>query len=150
MKIVLLKAVPKLGEEGDVLMVADGYARNFLIPKGLAVLATKEAIKKAEERKVKRAKEKEERVKKLKEAAEKLKNLVVTIKAKATEEGKLFGSINAKMIAEEINKLSLVSCQLSDEQVDLPEPIKEVGEKNVKIKLGEGIEMLMKVIIEKE
>lgn len=150
MKVILIKDVPKLGEEGDIITVADGYGRNFLIPQGLAVLATKEAKKKAEELKKKKIKEKEEKIKKLKEMAEKMKDLVVTIKAKVTEEGKLFGSVNAKMITEEINKLSIISYSLSDEQVDLIEPIKELGERKVKIKLGEGIETQIKVVVEKE
>ncbi|MCD6364190.1 MAG: 50S ribosomal protein L9 [Synergistetes bacterium] len=148
MRVILLEDIPKLGKRGDVVNVKDGYARNYLIPKGLAVKATEGEISKLREE-VLRRKEKEERKKKaLLEIKEAIDGKEVLLRAKAGSKGKLFGSITSGALADAIaNSLNV---EIDKKSIDLESPIKEVGEYPVKVKLGMGIEAEVKVKIEPE
>src|SRR5512137_1244155 len=104
MKVLLIKDVYKLGHAGDVKRVADGYGRNFLLPQGLAVLATPGALKQAEHIRSQAATRRDVVNKEMSGVAERLSKVVVAFPAKAGETGKLYGSITPQMIAEAIQK----------------------------------------------
>ncbi len=148
MRVILLEDVPKLGKKGDVVNVKDGYARNYLIPRKLAVTATDEEVERLKEEALK-MKEKEERKKKaLLELKERLIGKELVLKARAGEKGKLFGSITASEIAEAMVKSFGVS--VDKKSIELDAPIKEVGEHLVRFKLGMGVDVEVKVRVEPE
>lgn len=148
MKVILLEDLPKLGKRGDVVSVKDGYARNFLIPKGLAVVATEEEISRLKEEAL-RKKEKEERKKRaLLELKQNVDGKEIVLKARAGAKGKLFGSITTGEIAEAIKKS--LGVEIDKKVIELNSPIKEVGEYLVRLKLGMGIEGEIKVKVEPE
>lgn len=129
---------------GDVKEVSDGYARNFLLPKKLAEAATETGIKNVENLKNKMAEAEQADLEKNQQLAESLQDREILIQVKE-KDGKLFGSVNAKMIAKELKKEVL---DIDEKSVILAEPIKKVGEYDVKIELGHGIETFVKVIVE--
>ncbi len=125
MKLILTTDVPDLGHKGDVVDVADGFGRNYLIPRSLAIKATRGALKEAEG--MRRAREEAER--RVKEAAEHLaQSLVgshVVMAARSADEGRLFGSIGTRDVAAAIEKYTGVV--VDQHHIDLPAPIKEIG-----------------------
>lgn len=125
MKVILTNDVGGLGHKGDVLEVADGYARNFLVPRSLAVIATRGAMKQAEA--LRRAREEAVRKAKADAAAlvEPLAGQRVVVAARSADEGKLFGSIGVKDIAAAIEKFTGVA--VPAEAIKLAAPIKEIG-----------------------
>ncbi|MBI5576126.1 MAG: 50S ribosomal protein L9 [Deltaproteobacteria bacterium] len=133
MKVILREDIEKLGKAGDIVKVADGYGRNFLIPRRLAVTANLRNLKTLEHDK----RVIEARVKKSLKAAEslasKLAAVSVTIPAKAGEEGKLFGAITSRDIAEALEKAGV---PVDRKLVQLPDPIKHLGDYKVKVKAG--------------
>ena len=133
MKVILREDVEKLGKAGDIVKVADGYGRNFLIPRQLAVLANLRNLKTLEHDK----RVIEARVKKSLKTAEslasKLSAVSLTISAKAGEEGKLFGAITSRDIAEALEKAGV---PVDRKMIQLPEPIKHLGDYKVKVKAG--------------
>lgn len=147
MKVLLIKDVYKLGRAGDVKKVADGFGRNFLLPQGLAVLATPTALKKAEHIRTEAAVAREVLNKEMGSVAEKLKGLVLAFPAKAGETGKLYGSITHQMISGAIQaKLGL---ELNRRQVDI-EPIRTLGTHKVHIRLTMDLVPEIKVIVHRE
>ena len=147
MKVIFLQDVKGKGKKGDVKNVADGYAQNFLIKNGLAKEATNASLstlagqKKAEE---KHNAELLAQAKELKEFLEK-EETVVTIKAKAGEDGRLFGAIPAKQIAEEFNKTFNLS--LNRRKFELAAPIRALGFARVPVKLHHDVQATMTVNI---
>jgi large subunit ribosomal protein L9 len=143
MKIVLQQEVEKLGVPGDVVSVADGYARNYLIPKGFAAPATKgsaknaERLRRAHEQKVQKA------VLEARELAAKLTAAPLTVTAKAGEEGKLFGSVTAADIAKELE--AKAGATIDRRSVHLAEPIRTVGAHEVTIRLHPEVEAAVTV-----
>lgn len=136
MKVILREDVENLGRAGDIVKVADGYGRNYLIPKRLAVQADVRNVRALEhDRRVIEA-----RAKKIRKSAEelgaKLSTLSLTIPAKAGEEGKLFGAVTSRDIAEALDSAGVT---VDRKLVLLPEPIKQVGEYKVKVKAGTDI-----------
>lgn len=133
MKVVLRQDVPKLGEAGTVQSVSGGYARNYLIPQGLAVYASEGELKMAahnqavKERKIARQEEQ------LRSLAEKIEGQKLTFEARAGEGGRLFGSITAAEVAEQLS--SKVGEQIDRRRVQLEDPIRTVGEHNVTVHL---------------
>ena len=101
MKVLLLKDVYKLGHAGDIKKVADGYGRNFLLPQGLAILATAGALKQTERIRTKASATRQVLNTELKGVADQLQGLILTFNSKAGETGKLYGSITTQMIADE-------------------------------------------------
>jgi len=132
MKVILIQEIPDLGVEGDMVNVKDGYARNYLIPKGFAIEATPQNIKLMEKKKrkieLKRIKAKEEAEK----VRERLKEILITIQMKAGEEGKLYGAVTTRDIAEHLEKQGL---EIDRKKIDLKSPIKSLGEYDVPLKL---------------
>lgn len=143
MKVVLMQDVPKLGKRGQIVSVSDGYARNFLIPKGLAKEATPEVIKELERQKEEEKRRQEEQKKASEELLAELQKHLFKIKAKAVEGGKLFGSLTNSNIAEEIEKI--LGREFDKRWISLDTPIKSVGLYDVVVKLPGGVSGKIKV-----
>jgi large subunit ribosomal protein L9 len=146
MKVVLLKDIENMGKEGEIKEVADGYARNFLLPKNLAELATPESMKKAETKKAKDVEESKMELEEAQKLAELLEGRELYIKVKE-KDGKLFGSVNEKTIAKTFKDEGL---KVDPSNIKLAEPIKEVGEYDVAINLDHGLEANIRVILVSE
>ena len=137
MKVILLSDIKNVGKKDDILNANDGYARNFLFPKKLAVEATPDNLKKLNEKKASEAHKKELDKQKAKEIAEVINKLELKLKVKAGENGKIFGGITAKEISEELKKQNNID--VDKKKVILAETIKTLGRFSVDIKLYEGI-----------
>ncbi len=147
MKVILIKDVQNLGSAGDVKDVADGYARNFLIPSGYATIATSSAIKQSEEIKIKKAKQAEEELKTAEELSGKLEGASVSVKAKADESGKLYAAVKG----EEISKsLAEKGFNVDKNKIVIKEPIKELGEYEIIVALEHGLEARLNLTVEAE
>ena len=131
MKIILLKDVPKVGRRYDVKDVADGYALNLLIPKGLAKIATPDAVKKIEETKKNDLTQKKIQEELLLKSLESIKNITLVIKGKANGQGHLFAGITKEVLVVELKNQA--KFQVDPEAVMLGKPIKELGEHKIKI-----------------
>jgi large subunit ribosomal protein L9 len=133
MKIILQREVEKLGTPGQVVEVADGYARNYLLPRGMAIPASKGAIRHGERLKLAH----EDRVRKAvavaEEFAAELNSRPIRLSWQAGEDGKLFGSITAQRLAEEISKS--VGREIDRKRIHLEEPIRSVGTHEVRVHL---------------
>ena len=137
MKVVLQKDVPGLGKKDTAVDVAEGYARNYLIPRGLALPASSAALKRIEViRDAERRKEAREEDK-AREDARKLKAQGVTITAKAGEKGRLYGSITSKDVADAIRRV--IGVDVDRRKIELKDPIRELGEHMVTVKLFSGV-----------
>ncbi len=147
MKVLLLKDVYKLGRAGDVKKVADGYGRNFLIPQGLAVLATAGAIKHAESIRTKANVQRTALNQELSGVADHLKGLVIGFGVRAGETGKLYGSITTQMIADEISRKT--SQKVDRRQVEC-EPIRTLGEHKCTVRLTVDLIPEIKIIVHRE
>jgi large subunit ribosomal protein L9 len=146
MKVILVKDVPGSGDVGDVKEVARGYGRNYLLPNGLAVEASAGAMKQAESR-IKQEKErKAQEVRKLELLAERIQGKELHFKARVGSEDKLFGSITAAQVAEELSKT--VDTPVDKKHVVLERPLREAGSHEVLIKLSGKAEATVTVIIE--
>ena len=132
MQVLLRKKVERLGDIGDVVNVKSGYARNCLLPQGMAVTLTKGNIRRVEIEKRKAGEAQRRREQELAALAEGLKSASITISAKANEEGHLFGSVAAVQIAE---MLQTEGYKIEEKMVQLSEPIKELGVLEVPIQL---------------
>ena len=148
MKVILLEDIKGVGKKDEVINSSDGYARNYLFPKKLAVEANRENMAKLqakqESRQFRKDQEKEEAMK----IASKLKEIIVTIKVKAGENGKIFGGVTAKEIAENLNKEHKIV--VDKKKIMLKETIKTLGVYPVEIKLYEGVIGNVKVKIVEE
>lgn len=148
MKVILLKDVRGSGKAGDVLNVSDGYARNYLLPKKLAKLATSSALHEIDKKKESlRLKELEQR-QKAQKLATGIDSLTVTIYAKTGESDRLFGSISTSDIAKALKKE--YDIDVDKKKITLNEHIKLLGEYKAKVKLYSGIAANLKVIIAKK
>ncbi|AZT89946.1 50S ribosomal protein L9 [Caldicellulosiruptor changbaiensis] len=143
MKVVLLQDVKGLGKKDSIVEVNDGYARNYLIPRKLAAPLTEGLEKHIKEKKEAEQKKKEKELMLAKELADKLEKNYVIIKAKAGENGKLFGSITNKEIADEIKRQ--LGIDIDKKKVDLEDPIKQIGSYEVSIRLYQGVLAKLKV-----
>jgi large subunit ribosomal protein L9 len=147
MKVLLMQDVYKLGHAGDVKKVADGYGRNFLLPQGLAVLATPGALKSIERIRVKASATRELLNTELKGVAEKIQGMVLTYTTKAGETGKLYGSITTAEIAEDITKQ--IGANIDRRQIE-SQPIRTVGEHKARIRLTIDLVPEVKIIVLRE
>lgn len=146
MKVILLEDVKSLGKKGDLVEVNDGYARNFILAKKLGIEATP---KNMNDLKLKRAHEDKLAAQRLEEAkafAENLKHVQVTLKIKAGEGGRLFGSISSKEIAQAAKEQ--LDLEIDKKKLVLPSPIKAVGTTMVPIKLHPQVTGELKVIVQ--
>ena len=148
MKVILNKDVKGTGKAGDVVTVSDGYARNMLIPRGLATEATQSNIRHLEKQKAIAAEKKAEEKAAAQELAEKLNKASIKMKIKAGEGGRIFGSITSKDIADAINMQ--LGMDIDRKKVKLDAPIKQVGQTDVDMRLYQDVNAKIKVIIEAE
>ncbi len=150
MDVILKTNITNLGEQNDLVSVKDGYARNFLIPKKLAVIATA-SVKKAHEEIVKQRAHKEEKIRKeADELVEKIKDVKLSIPAKTSSKGKIFGSVNNIQIAEALKK---EGHEVERKNITIKEePIKEVGNYTAHVKVYRDItvDVPFEVFTEKE
>ena len=133
MKVILLEDVKGSGKKGQVLDVSDGHAKNFLIPKKLAAEATKAALNDWEKQKKSVERKRQEEITAAQELSARIEKAVVKIPMKIGENGKMFGSVGAKEIAEAMSKQ--VGINIDRRKVVLDEPIKAIGTKKVPVKL---------------
>ena len=147
MKIILLQDIDKLGKKYEVKEVADGYARNFLFPKGLAKQATEDSLKWLEMQKEISAQKAEEELKKIEQEVMKIDGAEVLIPVKIGEKGQLFEKITAQKILENLKKQGF---KLKKNQIKLKKPIEEIGEFSVKVEFEHNLEAAIKVIVTEE
>ncbi len=142
MEIILKQDIPNLGYKNDIIVVKDGYGRNFLIPKGLAIQAT-ESAKKINAENLRQRAHKEEKIRKeAEDFAAKLEGLTLKIGAKTSTKGKVFGSVNNIQIAEAIKKEGF---EVDRKNIKLPvEQIKEIGEYTATLKLHREVSVDIK------
>lgn len=145
MKIILTQDVPKLGSSGTVQDVANGYARNYLIPQGMAVIATKGSIKQVEERQAADARRIAKQEEELRGLSERIQGMRVQIEARVGEQGRLFGSITSADVAEKLSEL--VGEEIDRRKIDLDEPIRTVGEHQVTIRLVGRLQPTINVVV---
>jgi len=144
MQVLLRENVERLGGIGDVVDVKPGYARNYLLPRGLAVEVTPGNVRRVAILKQRAEEERRRREQELAALAENLKSVSVTIAAKANEEGHLFGSVNAARIAE---ALQAEGYPVDEKMIQLPEPIKECGVIDVPLQVTQELASSCKVWI---
>lgn len=133
MQVILTKDVKGTGKAGEIVKVSDGFARNMLFPKGLAIEATNANVKSLEKQKANEAAKKAEEKAAAVELAKKLEDVKVVIKTKSGEGGRLFGSITSKDIAEETKKQT--GLVIDKKKIQLNSPIKNIGKFDIKVKL---------------
>ena len=148
MEVLLLKDVEQLGQIGEIKRVADGYARNFLIPRGLATIATPGAVKQAELLRQRDARRQEKELNEAQALAQELDGRSVTFQARAGESDRLYGSITNANIAEALEEQ--VGQDVDRRKIEMEEPLKELGTHAVTIRLAPGAEAKITVIIERE
>jgi large subunit ribosomal protein L9 len=132
MEIILLEPVKKLGRMGDKVEVKNGYARNYLIPRGIALRASGDNLKVFESRRAEIEKQNSEKQQGAEKLAKKLKDLEVTIIRQAAEDGRLFGSVTVREIAEQIKEKGF---EIDSKSIDLLNPIRAVGVSKVRVSL---------------
>jgi len=147
MKVILLQDIENLGKKLDVKEVKDGYARNFLIPKNLVKLATKQSLIWLETQKEIMAKVAEGELEETQKKVSAIDGQEITIMTKVGKKEELFESISSQKIAKELKKIGI---EIEKKQVDLETPIKKLGAYQVKIKFEHNLEAEIKVIISAE
>jgi large subunit ribosomal protein L9 len=147
MKIILRQDVEHLGDAGEIVKVKPGYARNYLIPKGMALVATKENMGRFEKELVLLNKKKDQEKRKFEELAKVLENVSCTITVQVGEEDKMFGSVTAQDVADSLKEQGH---EVDKRKIVLPDPIKSLGIYSVPIKLGMEVEATVKVWVVKE
>lgn len=148
MKVILLKDVKGSGKAGEVVNVSDGYARNFLLPKKFAKVADNQALSELKSQKDSLEHRTREEIKNAEDIAQKLDGKSVNIFAKAGENGKLFGSVTAKEITEEIKKCFDIT--VDKRKIKLDKDLKSYGTYEVEIKLYKGISTKMRVNVKEK
>jgi large subunit ribosomal protein L9 len=144
MKVILLKDIPKLGKKYEVKNASDGHAVNMLIPRGLAIAATPENLRRFETEKAKYDSERKVHEALLAENLKALEDTVITISGKASDKGHLFAALHREAIALELEKQSRI--QLDPSFIQLDHPIKEIGEHLIEVK-GDGKSVKFKVVV---
>ena len=144
MKVILLQDIEKLGKKYEVREVKNGYARNFLIPQGLVKIATDKALEWLKIQKEAGEKKAEQALKTIQEIASTLDGQEVIISVKVGEDGQLFESISVQKIFDELKKMGF---NVKKKQIDLAEPIKELGEFPVKIKFDHNLEPEITIVV---
>lgn len=143
-KLILTESVHSLGEAGDLVRVKPGYARNYLLPQGKAILATASRVKELEHNQRIVAEKAARALKDLQGAKARLDDVTLEVTARAGAEGKLFGSVTSAQIAEHLAERGF---EIDRRRIELKEPIKEVGEHQVPIRLHREIQASVKLIV---
>ena len=147
MKVILMTDVPALGHRGETREVANGYARNFLLPRKLAVPATPANLKNVEHLKRQRAKEDHRALEAAKAAAQRIEALTLTVTARASEDGRLYGSVSAQDVLDFLERHQVA---LEKRRVLLEEPIKALGEYKVPVRLHGDVTAALTVSVTRE
>jgi large subunit ribosomal protein L9 len=147
MQVILRERLESLGDAGEIVTVKPGYARNYLIPQGLAFAASEANVKRIERERAQQEKRSAEQLQGAREQAQRFEGLSVTFHARAGEEGKLFGSITSADIAE---KLAEQGVEVDRRQIQLDEPLKALGVFSVPIRLHAEVRPELKVWVIKE
>ena len=149
MKLILKETVDKLGVQGDVIDVKSGYARNYLIPQGLADIASESNLKKIEEEKLRNEEDAKKYYLEVQAQAVQLEGISLTFKVRAGDDGKLFGSVTNSDIADRLNQGNL-NFEVDRRNIILDESLKLLGEFKVPIRLHNQIEVEIEVCLEEE
>jgi large subunit ribosomal protein L9 len=144
MQVILKEDVHNLGKSGDLVKVKPGFGRNYLIPQGLAVMATAQNMKEIEHQKKLIAARNAKLSKDAQSVADKMSAIEVQIERQSGEENKLFGSVNGRDIAEALAEKGVT---VDHRKIHLPEPIKTIGYHTVEVKLGQGVTGKIKVVV---
>lgn len=147
-EVILKKRVPGLGAEADLVKVKPGYARNYLLPRDIAAVATTASKRQVEELKRQRAQREAAELNAAQELSGKLSKLTLTFQMQSSdsENAKVFGSVTAQDI---IDRLATLGHVVEKKQLDLPRPIKDLGEHSVAVKLDQGVESKLNVVLAK-
>lgn len=143
MKVILLDNIKGVGKKDEIIQASDGYARNFLFPKKLAVEANSENLGKLKSKQESNQYRRDQEKKAAEELAEKLKKIMLTIKVKAGENGKIFGGVTAKEISENLKEQHHID--IDKKKILLTDTIKTLGNIQVEVKLFEGVNGTIKV-----
>lgn len=147
MRIILLKDSKRLGKEGDTVEVKDGYARNYLIPQGLAFVATEGNFKRLEEIKRVKAKAEEKKRQDFSKIKEEIEKISVTVTAEAKDDEELYGTISEAQILKLLHSEGI---ELEKDSLVLDEPIKKLGVYNLKVNIYSGVEATLRVWVVKK
>jgi large subunit ribosomal protein L9 len=148
MKVVLTEEVQGLGQASQIKEVADGYARNYLLPKGLATIATPGAIKEVEQRQAAEKKRQDKLDQEMSSIGKKLDGTTITVRSKVGEGGKLYGSITTQDIAEALEQQA--SQSVDRRRIEIDEPIRHVGSYKVPVKLSKNVTANVNLTVEGE
>ncbi|MBE9502326.1 MAG: 50S ribosomal protein L9 [Dehalococcoidia bacterium] len=148
MRVVLLQDVPRLGSVGEVRDVASGYARNFLLPRGLAEFATPAAMRRVEAIRQAEGKRQALLETELTALAQTLEGVEITLKAKVGAQERLYGAVTNGDIAEELERVT--GQDIDKRKIELEEPIRQLGEYEVLVRLSKGIAPKIKVVVTEE
>ena len=148
MKVILLQDIKNVGKKDEIINANDGYARNFLFPKKLALEATKDNLLKLQAKKDSQKHKKNLEIEEFKRQADKIKDIVLKIKVKAGANGKIFGGVTAKEISEELKKQ--YKMDIDKKKIILKETIKNIGRFSVEIKFGDGVSAKLTLAVEPE
>jgi large subunit ribosomal protein L9 len=147
MKVILLQTIPRIGESGKMQTVPDGYARNYLFPKRLAVPATQERVAQQERDEQKKKVQQQLTLEKVKELAKKLQHVTIDIPARTNTEGHLYGAIHAAYIQQ---KLAERHMHVPKQAIHLPRPFDTIGTYTVPVHLDNGISVPITILIHPE
>jgi len=149
MKLILKKSLPNLGEVGQVVQVKPGYGRNYLIPQGLAYVASADNIQRLEEEQAKALELSRRDFLEARRRASQLEGMSLSFTERAGDDGKLFGSVSQADVTERANA-GAIDFQLDKKAVQLDDPIKEIGSFEVAIRLHPDVEVTIAVEVERE
>lgn len=147
MKIILTENIASLGEIGQIVNVAPGYARNYLLPQGLALKATGENVRELEHRKRILAQKRKKVRQEMLSVAEKLNQVKIVLNRKVAEEDKLYGSVNVVDVAKALEEQGF---DVDRKSIHLEQPIKQLGDYSVPIRMSSDVSASVKLVIEKE
>ncbi|SPF42647.1 50S ribosomal protein L9 [Syntrophobacter sp. SbD1] len=147
MKVILTEVVESIGQIGDVINVAPGYARNFLFPKRLAMEATGRNVRELEHQKRLLAQKREKHRQEMLSYAEKLNTVTLSMRRKVSEENKLYGSVSTADIAKALKDQGY---EILRKDIILDQPIKQLGEFSISLRLSQQVSASMRLVIEKE
>ncbi len=147
MKVLLLQDVEKLGLEGEVVTVKDGYGRNYLIPKGLAIEATPSVLKDLEERRRQQARKLARQLEEARRMAEELAKTEVVIRAKVGEENRIFGTVTSTQVADYLAQKGFT---IDRRRIEMPEDIRMLGVYTARVKLHPEVVAQIKIRVEPE
>lgn len=148
MKVLLTQAVKNVGKPGDVKDVADGFARNFLIPRGMATIATAGTLKEAEAHRQAEARREEKNTAQNQALGQRIEGTTVTLRARSGPQGRLYGAITAADVATALSEQ--LGQQIDRRRVELEEPIRQLGEYKVPVRLARDVVPQVSVTVEQE